>query len=141
MYILKILINPDGPNSSCSSSRPQCMCHQGPRINWQSVWHKLNAGSLEDQRTSLMSDADDFLNPFSSVCVCVCFLFLFWEVKWVHPKSSSLNFLKELEYCGNNSTTTMLPNPWRFKITLNFYIQFKLKWGKKGFRTLLFFAG
>ncbi len=36
------------------------------------VWHKLNAGSLEDQRTSLVSDADDFLNPFSSACVCVC---------------------------------------------------------------------
>jgi hypothetical protein len=120
-----------------------------PRINWQSVWHKLNAGSLEDQRTSLMSDADDFLNPFSSVCVCVCvrvcflFLFLFWEVKWVHPKSSSFNFLKELwilwQQLNNNNVTKSMKLQNHFLKTFTYNSNWNAK--KKGFRTLLLLWG
>jgi len=51
---------------------------------------KLNAASLEDQRTSLMSDADDFLNPFSSPRVCVrVFSFSFLGGQMRSPKTFS----------------------------------------------------
>jgi hypothetical protein len=108
------------------------MCHQGPRINWQSVWHKLNAGSLEDQRTSLMSDADDFLNPFSSVCVCVCvFSFSTLGGQMSSPKTLLLLIFKGAwilwQQLNNNNVTKSMKLQNHFKLLHTFQTEMKKK--------------